>query len=70
MNFNAVPSADFGGYMNTAFAGIAATLDMPPKEVHRIVSNSFIASFIADEQRQKWLADVDRVYEDIMGEKP
>ena len=56
--------------MNTAFAGIAETLDMSPKEVHRIVSNSFVASFISDEQRKKWLAEVDRVYEDVVGEKP
>ncbi len=62
--------ADFGGYMNTAFGGIAATLDMQPKDVHRIVSNGFVASFIPDEQRREWLADVDRVYEEVTGEKP
>jgi adenosine deaminase len=56
--------------MNTAFVGAAATLDMSPKDVLRIVTNSFVASFITEEQRQKWLADVHRVYEDVMGEKP
>ena len=56
--------------MNTAFGGIAEALDMQPKEVHRIVSNSFVASFISDEQRREWLADVDRVYEEVTGEKP
>ena len=47
--------ADFGGYINTAFAGIAETLKMQPKDVHRIVTNSFVASFITDEQRRQWL---------------
>ena len=56
--------------MNTAFGRIAQTLDMQPKEVHRIVSNGFVASFIPDEQRRQWLADVDAVYEEVTGEKP
>ena len=56
--------------MNTAFASIADTLDMQPKDVHRIVTNGFVASFITDEQRQTWLAEVDRVYEEVTGEKP
>ena len=61
---------DFGGYINASFSTVADALDMQPKDVHRIVSNSFVASFITDEQRKQWLGEVDRVYEEVTGEKP
>ena len=44
----------FGGYMNDNFIAITEALDLSADELKQLAINSFEASFISDEEKQKW----------------
>lgn len=44
----------FGGYMNDNFIAITKALDLNPEELKQLAINSFEASFISNEEKQKW----------------
>ncbi|MGN5762978.1 adenosine deaminase [Acinetobacter calcoaceticus] len=48
----------FGGYMNDNFIAIQQALDLSNEELKQLAINSFEASFISDEEKQKWIAEV------------
>ncbi|MCB8769170.1 adenosine deaminase [Acinetobacter soli] len=48
----------FGGYMNDNFVAIQDALDLSQDELKQLAINSFEASFIADEQKQKWIEEI------------
>lgn len=48
----------FGGYMNDNFVAIQEALDLSKDELKQLAINSFEASFIADEQKQKWIEEI------------
>lgn len=48
----------FGGYMNDNFVAIQEALDLSQDELKQLAINSFEASFIADEQKQKWIEEI------------
>ena len=48
----------FGGYMNDNFGAIQEALDLSQDELKQLAINSFEASFIADEQKQKWIEEI------------
>ncbi|MCU4639739.1 adenosine deaminase [Acinetobacter courvalinii] len=48
----------FGGYMNDNFIAIQQALDLSNDELKQLAINSFEASFISDEEKQKWIAEV------------
>lgn len=48
----------FGGYMNDNFIAIATSLDLSNDELKHLAINSFEASFIDDEQKQKWKSQI------------
>ena len=49
----------FGGYMNDNFIAIAEALDLSHDEIKVLAKNSFEASFISNEQKQKWNNQID-----------
>lgn len=51
----------FGGYMNDNFIAIQQALDLSNEELKQLAINSFEASFIADEAKQKWIAEVNKL---------
>lgn len=48
----------FGGYMNDNFVAIQQALELSNEELKQLAINSFEASFIAYEEKQKWIAEV------------
>lgn len=51
----------FGGYMNDNFVAIQQALDLSNEELKQLSINSFEASFISDEEKQKWIAEVNKL---------
>ncbi|ENW80719.1 adenosine deaminase [Acinetobacter sp. ANC 3929] len=51
----------FGGYMNDNFVAIQQALDLSNDELKQLAINSFEASFISDEEKQKWIAEVNSI---------
>lgn len=49
----------FGGYMNDNFISIAESLDLSHQELKQLAKNSFEASFISDEVKQRWVQEID-----------
>ncbi|MES2888433.1 MAG: adenosine deaminase [Pseudomonadota bacterium] len=61
---NSDDPAYFGGYINDNFTSLFEALPaLGPLEAHTLARNSLEASFIADDQRQAWLAMLDGVFE-------
>ena len=52
----------FGGYMNDNFIAIQQALDLSNEELKQLAINSFEASFISDQEKQKWIAEINRTY--------
>ncbi len=48
----------FGGYMNDNFIAIADALDLTEQELKQLAINSFEASFISDQIKQKWIQQI------------
>lgn len=48
----------FGGYMNDNFIAIQQALELSNQELKQLAINSFEASFISDEEKQKWITEV------------
>ncbi|WP_375036906.1 adenosine deaminase [Acinetobacter sp. RW6] len=51
----------FGGYMNDNFFAIQQALDLTNDELKKLTINSFEASFISDEEKQKWIAEIKKI---------
>ena len=51
----------FGGYMNDNFIAIQQALDLSNDELKQLAINSFEASFISDDEKQKWIAEVKKI---------
>lgn len=51
----------FGGYMNDNFFAIQQALDLTNDELKKLAINSFEASFISDEEKQKWVAEIQKI---------
>ncbi len=48
----------FGGYMNDNFVAISQALDLSNAELKQLAVNSFEASFISAEEKQKWIEQI------------
>lgn len=55
---NSDDPAYFGGYMNENFLGTSKALDLSAQEVKKLAINSFEASFLLREMKDKWIAQV------------
>ncbi|MFW1841276.1 adenosine deaminase, partial [Acinetobacter gyllenbergii] len=51
----------FGGYMNDNFVAIQQALDLSIDELKQLAINSFEASFISDEEKQKWISEIQKI---------
>ncbi|HBR90907.1 MAG TPA: adenosine deaminase [Acinetobacter nosocomialis] len=51
----------FGGYMNDNFIAIQQALDLTNDELKQLAINSFEASFISDEEKQKWISEIQKI---------
>ena len=51
----------FGGYMNDNFIAIQQALDLSHDELKQLAINSFEASFITNEEKQKWIAEIQKI---------
>jgi len=51
----------FGGYMNDNFIAILQALDLSNDELKQLAIHSFEASFISDDEKQKWIAEVRKI---------
>lgn len=52
---NADDPSYFGGYLNDNYHALIEHLDINQQQLRQIVRNSFIASFLSDEAKQRWL---------------
>ncbi|QIA06497.1 adenosine deaminase [Draconibacterium halophilum] len=55
---NSDDPAYFGGYMNANFHAVAEALKLTNEDIVTLVSNSFKASFLPDEEKKKWLRKI------------
>ena len=51
----------FGGYINDIFIAIQQALDLSNDELKQLAIHSFEASFISDDEKQKWIAEVRKI---------
>ena len=58
---NSDDPAYFGGYMNANFLQTAEALDLTKEDVKTLVKNSFEYSLLSDDEKQKYLADVENL---------
>jgi adenosine deaminase len=47
--------------MNDNFVAIQQALDLSNDELKQLAINSFEASFISDDEKQKWIAEVKKI---------
>ena len=69
---NSDDPAYFGGYVNENFLQTANALNLSESDILQLAKNSFIASFLPDEEKEKWLTELDNFrisnWEDIINE--
>jgi adenosine deaminase len=56
---NSDDPAYFGGYISDNYIAVAAALDLDDDEIVALARNSFLASFIAPDEKERHLAAVD-----------
>ena len=58
VTINSDDPAYFGGYLNSNFVATAEALQLSREELVRLAANSFSASFAADDEKQRWLEEL------------
>jgi len=61
VTLNSDDPAYFGGYVNDNYRAVSEALSLRHDEIAAIVRNGFRASLMSDSEKQKALADVERV---------
>lgn len=64
---NSDDPAYFGGYINENFLTMASALKLTSKHIYQLSRNSFIASFLTQIEKEKWLTVIDLFYEENYG---
>ena len=59
VTINSDDPAYFGGYMNANFAQTAKALDLSDEDLKTLARNSFEASLISEDMKQKWFQVID-----------
>ncbi len=59
---NSDDPAYFGGYMNENYLGIAEALDLSKEHITTLVKNSFKASWLSSEEKEKMIKEVDQYF--------
>lgn len=55
---NSDDPAYFGGYINANFRAVTKALNLKREDILKLVTNSFKASFLENEEKQKWLGEI------------
>ncbi|HPT42499.1 MAG TPA: hypothetical protein PLH52_01505, partial [Paludibacteraceae bacterium] len=56
---NSDDPAYFGGYVNENFMQTAEALNLSEEDILQLAKNSFKASFLPEEEKEKWLVELD-----------
>ncbi|SNB70727.1 Adenine deaminase [Kingella negevensis] len=56
---NSDDPAYFGSYVNDNFVALANAFDLSAAEIAQLCKNSFQATFISDDEKQKWFKQID-----------
>ena len=56
--------AYFGGYLNENYLATAKAVGLTKKDIYTLARNSFTASFLDDEKKNMFIAQVDKFYEE------
>lgn len=59
---NSDDPAYFGGYVNENFIETALALNLSKEDIYQLVKNSFIASFLTESEKVKFIAELDSVF--------
>ncbi len=62
---NSDDPAYFGGYINDNYKAVAEALDLGEKEMITLAENSFKASFLSQQEKEKWLKTIEKIYTDF-----
>jgi len=60
VTINSDDPAYFGGYINENFVAVCEVFDLTHRDLQKLARNSFEAAFLGEEQRRRYLNDVDR----------
>jgi adenosine deaminase len=63
VTINSDDPAYFGGYLNQNFLATFAGLDLDANDAYVLARNSFEASFVPDERKQAWIAELNATFE-------
>lgn len=59
VTINSDDPAYFGGYMNENFIAIAEALNLDKEQIAQLVKNSFMASWLSEEEKRKMVVQID-----------
>ncbi len=59
---NSDDPAYFGGYVNDNYLAVAEALDLTKEDIYKLAKNSFLASNISEELKEKYVSQVDEFY--------
>jgi adenine deaminase len=63
VTINSDDPAYFGGYINQNYLAVARSLKLTKKDIHHLVRNSFLASFLDDKTKYLMLENTDKYFE-------
>ena len=58
--------AYFGGYLNANYEYLVQTQDVSAQQIRDLACNGFQASFLSDNDKQRHIQSVHRVYDEVM----
>lgn len=59
VTINSDDPAFFGGYLNQNFVQTSKAVGLSKGQIVEVAKNSFLASFVDDQQKQKWIQEID-----------
>ncbi|KAK9918319.1 hypothetical protein WJX75_003172 [Coccomyxa subellipsoidea] len=62
ITINSDDPAYFGGYVNANYAFLAESLGLDAESIYQLHKNSFVASFLSDEVREKYIGSLDSIF--------
>jgi len=60
VTINSDDPAYFGGYIGENFLRSQQALDLNADDIYTLATNAFAASFLSDEEKERYLAELDR----------
>ena len=63
VTINSDDPAYFGGYVTENYKGIATALNLTKKQITELAKNSFKASWLSNEEKEKMILQLDEYYQ-------